>query len=70
MQERKQIKFVNKFAENFKLHAPIIRAHINKGADDLPQNSDIHHTDLTFDKRNAALWFYWNSKDDNTNIIT
>src|SRR6218665_1410988 len=36
---KKKIKFVNKFAENFKLH------------DDLPQNSYIHHTDLNFDKR-------------------
>ena len=43
MQERKQFKFVKKIAENFKWH------------DDLPQNSDIHHTDLNFDKRNAAL---------------
>ena len=43
MQERKKIKCVTKFAENFKLD------------DDLPQNSDIQHTDLNFDKRNAAL---------------
>jgi len=58
MQERKTIKFVNKFAENFKWH------------DDLPENLDIHNIDLNSDKRNAALRFYWNSKDGNTSIIT